>query len=305
MTIQFVTGTDAAMFAQTFILMQSLEETGATHHLTVCDFGMTSLQRRFLETRGQLATIPTLPKERQHPWYYKSALIDFIGHKASTAVWLDADTMVMTDPGPAVESLVADMNASGHTVAACQDTPSMDIAGIVQFWMRTGHDCTPFIQRLRQWNIRPQHEYLNSGFFIVNSRRWLKDWKRLTFETAPYFLFEQSAFNVVAWRSPNKVRILDAREWNLHGDALGRISFEDDGQRALCDGRRVVVVHATSLGERHHEVRVESWEISGVTRSDTIKAFRNRRLREMQSRLFRRFVTNNERVLAACWAGGE
>jgi Glycosyl transferase family 8 len=299
MGTQLLTGTNAKMFAQTFILMQSLSESGTTHPLTVCDFGLTGAQRAFLKSRGQLATIPSLPRNRRHhPWYHKAALVEFMTREASTAVWLDADMMVMSDIGPLIDTMVADMNDSGQNVAACQDTPGMDIDNIVRSWLRTERDCERFLQLLRQWNIHPQHAYLNSGFFVVTSRRLLKDWKRVTFESDPYFLFEQSAFNIVAWRAPQKVRVLDAREWNVHGECLPSISFAADSGHALCEGRRSQIVHATSLDERYHEETVERWYAKGVERSDVIKYFRNPKLREMQRGLFDRFVKENERALA-------
>jgi len=77
--IDYLTGTDARTFPQCFILLQSFERSAPGARFRVCDFGLTGGQRRFLGSRGQLATAnPPVPKALDHPWFHKAALGTFV-----------------------------------------------------------------------------------------------------------------------------------------------------------------------------------------------------------------------------------
>src|SRR6266851_3511911 len=114
MAIEYFAGTDARMFPQCFMLLPSFEEAGAPNTLRICDFGLSSGQRRFLASRGQLATpTPAVPKHLKDPWYHKAALVDFGSRNAAAYVWLDADMVVLTDPRPLVAAILDEMGRSG------------------------------------------------------------------------------------------------------------------------------------------------------------------------------------------------
>jgi hypothetical protein len=293
MTIQFLTGADSRMFAQLFILLQSFEDLGASAAIAVCDFGLSAPQRRFLEERRQLAALPPSRGKPLHPWYYKSSLIDFLPREAEVAAWVDADMVMLADPRPAVAALVAEMAKDGQTFATCVDDPRREIAHFLEEIEQGGRNVRPFRELLAQWRIAPQHyPYLNSGFFIVTSRRWLKDWKKTTFEVDEHFLWEQNAFNITAWRNPAAVRLIDPRQWNLHGEALARLTRS--GDRLLCEDQTVMVIHATSFGERHHSVEMTNWSVAGRPQTSRLRLFRDPALRALQTSLFDRFVLANE-----------
>jgi hypothetical protein len=302
MSARFLTGTNAKMFGQTLILMQSFAESGAGDALTVCDFGLTPAQRRFLAARRQLATLPKRPEEGRHSWYDKASLGDFIDGDPETVVWVDADMIVTSDPRPLVAAILVEMTRDGHCIAACPDDSGHDLGHFLRWASDGGNDCVQFRRVLDQSQIDRGRPYLNSGFFIVTSRRWLEDWKATTFAIGTELLFEQNAFNVVAWRHPDSVRLLDARRWNAHNDALGRLSFEDGGAVPLCDDQPVAILHATSQNDSHIHFKVVHFALGGTPAAVRIKAFRHKRLSEMQLGLLSRFLAQNDGDLAGCLA---
>ncbi|HZB93471.1 MAG TPA: hypothetical protein VE397_18630, partial [Stellaceae bacterium] len=281
MTIQFLTGTDSRMFGHVFILLQSFAELEASGAIAVCDFGLSAPQRRFLEARGQLAEVPALRGKRIHPWYAKASLVDFLPRAAEVAVWVDADMVMIQDPRTLVAALVAEMAKERQTLAACVDDPRIDIARFIQKIEQIGGDVRPFRALLAQWRIPPKRPYLNSGLFVAASRRWLEDWKKTTFEVEEHMLWEQNAFNVTAWRNAAAVRLLDRRQWNVHGDALAQI--ERAGDRLLCDGEAVVALHATSEGERHIATEMHPWSLAGRPQTSRLRFFRDEALRALQA----------------------
>jgi hypothetical protein len=297
--LTFFTGSDANMLPQSFILLQSVRETAPDANLVFCDFGLTPAQRGFVERRCKLATNSYLPEHRLHPWLRKGSLVDFMSGEFEVAVWIDADMLLLDDPRDELGAIIDDMAAKNQSIAACPDAPSLTLDRYMIWCTTAGAHIDQFRRDLHQRRISGAHNYLNSGFFVVRSRRWLKDWKQATLAAVPdEYLFEQNAFNVMAWREPIKVRSLDTARWNAHGPILARIGVDHQG-KVTCYDRRVVGLHATS-GDRAL-VRNERLEWAADGRplvSNGFKFFTHPALRELQRGLFERFVAENSAGLA-------
>jgi hypothetical protein len=299
MKIAFLTGTDASMFGQVLLLLQSFEDVGAGGALTICDFGLNQRQRRFLEARYRLAVRPAATEDGQHAWYQKASLLDFAVGGPDAVVWIDADMIVTRDPRPLISEILAEMSRDGHCVAVCRDDTGFDLDQFLQWTANDGRKCVRFAELIESRNVSAQCPYLNSGFFIVTLRPWLEAWKATAFEIGRELLFEQNAFNVVAWRRPDSVRILDARQWNVHGSALGRTVVDDRGTGLLCDDMSVVILHAASTKENTpvHQKTVD-FVLGSTPASVPLRLFRHPRLSEIQLNLFRRFLARNESEMA-------
>jgi hypothetical protein len=300
MNLRFLTGTNAKMFGQMLLLLQSFEEAGAGAALTVCDFGLTPEQRRFLAARNQLAALPSRAEEGRHSWYDKASLTDFIEGDPDVVVWVDADMIVTSDPRPLVAAIVEEMRRDGQCVAACLDDSGHSLDDFLRWAAGDGNPCPRFAQLLERDGIGRERPYLNSGFFIVTSRPWLEAWKAATFEIGTELLFEQNAFNLVAWRAPGSVRLLNAQRWNLHNDALGRVTFVDGSPAPLCDGEPVAVLHATAKSETHIHFKVVHFTLGEKPVSVRLKAFRHPMLSQMQLGLLSRFLEANGITLEGC-----
>lgn len=297
MIVQFVTGADDRMFMQTLILLQSFANVGAAGAIKVCDFGFTAGQRSFLKAHDYLLVAdPPIPQSHQHPWYRKAALVEFIARDVDAAVWLDSDVILAGDPRSEVEALVAEMRHSGEMIAACNE--GFDLGTFCHSWEAKGKNTAPFVRLLHQFGVASHHPYLNSGVFIAASRGWLAKWKKVTFDIKEHFLFEQNAFNAVAWLAPEHVRLLNRRHWNLHGSDLDRISIGTDLASLRCDDQEVMVVHATSEYERHVSL-VEGRGRLGDKRIPVwLKIFRQPSLQAQQRALLDQFIGSHEAELA-------
>jgi hypothetical protein len=110
-------------------------------------------------------------------------------------------------------------------------------------------------------------------------------------------LFEQNAFNVMAWREPSKVQTLDLWRWNVHGRMLARIAVAADG-KITCYDRPVIGLHATSPDPTFLKHERHGWTAGGKAFTSDIRLFTHPTLRELQCRLFARFVADNGSALA-------
>jgi hypothetical protein len=293
--IQYLTGTNDKMFAQALILLQSAEEVGASGLVKVCDFGLTEGERAFLESRAQLAVAdPPVPAVLSHPWFHKAAIADFAGPDAETVVWIDADMILMTDPRPHVEALLAAMRSDGREIAATPDYLGPSIGETIRQIAAQGHYVAPFELRLTEQGISREHRYLNSAFFVADSREMLDAWKRITRETNEHCLFEQNAFNVAAWRTPDRVLILDRGVWNLFDADLESASFSGIGSGLLCHGQQVLVLHCAG---KFCETIMKTIDVRGCRLSSMLRAFTEPNLRAIQIGLLERFVAENQEPL--------
>jgi len=298
MAVQFVTGTDAALFWQTVILLQSFEEAEACIPVKVCDFGLTPAQKGFLAERDQLIPIPPLTGTLHHPWNYKTVLGSLVGPGTDAIVWLDADMVVTRDPGPLVTEIVEAMKSLGQIVAACPDDCGYSLGSFLEIEGGKGRNVAPFKRNLEAHGVDLTPPYLNSGFLIATRDFRFDEWEKLTLGTEPHFLWDQSSLNVCAWSRPSTVRVLDKREWNVHGFALGRARIDEDNLQVLCEDRIATVLHATSPGAVYHDYIEAKWPLAGKEHAFRFKVFRNPGLGAIQLTFLNRFIHQNENNLA-------
>ena len=76
-SVVFVTGVDAGMFGQLFLLLGSLRRNSPSVWLHVCDLGLTEAQREYFRRGKRLLKRPVGRPLRRHPWYGKAALGDY------------------------------------------------------------------------------------------------------------------------------------------------------------------------------------------------------------------------------------
>ena len=298
MKLQIVTGADDRMFLHTLILLQSFANAGAADAIKVCDFGLTVGQQSFLKSRDMLlvAEMP-LPTANKHPWYKKAALVDFIPSDADAVMWLDSDVMLTGKTLLSeVAALIDEMRDASAVIAACRD--ELDLGSFCRMWDGQGKNVAPFAQILDDFGIALDHPYLNSGVFVTTSREWLAEWKSIALDVQEHFLFEQNAFNVVAWRAPARMRTLDRRRWNVHGPDLNRISVGGDLASLRCDDQEIMVVHATSPDAKHVQLIEGSGMIGDRRIPVRLRLFSDQHLQARQFALLDQFIKLHEAELS-------
>jgi hypothetical protein len=240
-SIAFVTGADAFMFGQIFLLLGSLARHSPGVRLYVCDFGFDAPQRDYLARTGRLLERPAGRPPARHVWDHKAALGAYIARlEADWVVWLDADLVILGDLPTLVGALCAEMEADDQIVAAAgSDAFSL---GSLDWLERTPR----FKQAMSARHL--DCPYLNSGFIVCRSREFLDHWTAQTTALPREFLFEQNAFNLVAYEQPERLRRLDPWVWNLCGTEF-RSAQVLTAQRDLAlsgPSGRVHILHATS-----------------------------------------------------------
>ncbi len=240
-TIAFITGVDADMFGQFFLLLGSLRRNSPGLWLQVCDLGLTDPQRDYLQRSRRLLARPADRGLSRHVWYDKAALGAYTERlNADFVVWLDADLIILNDIVPMVRDICAEMQAENRIVAAAGST--------LPFGALDWLDQAPAFKRAIS-TIDPKSPYLNSGVIICRSQEFLARWATHC-EALPYeFLFEQNAFNLTAYEQPERIHLLDPWVWNLCGTAFRSVEVVPNGRDHLAViGRsgRVNILHATS-----------------------------------------------------------
>jgi hypothetical protein len=241
-TIAFITGVNADMFGQFFLLHGSLRRNSPGVWLHVCDMGLTDPQRDYLQRTRRLLARPAGRPLSRHAWYDKAALGAYTERlDADFLVWLDADLIILNDIVPEIRDVCAEMQAENKTVAAAGST-SFPFGALD--WL----DQAPGFRRAMS-ALDLKSPYLNSGVIICRSREFLARWAMYC-EVLPYeLLFEQNAFNLAAYEQPERLHILDPWVWNLCGTAFRSVEVVPTERDHLAvNGRsgRVNILHATS-----------------------------------------------------------
>jgi hypothetical protein len=261
--ILYVTGADRHLFGPTCALLASFQHRLPDQKLWVADFGFTPEQRNLFFSLGVLLEIPDAVRKQIPPdapidqpglalaWYSKASLLEYVRAFTFDAMfWIDADIIVTGDLESAAEPLVAHMQAEDKIFAAAPGSSNVSLGKFLQNQLERDPNCNiaPFAANLMNLGVAMNHPYLNSGVFIATNIDALARWRYLTCTTAPHYLFEQNAFNVIAWLEPEKVELLDYQRWNLNNLALGSAQVVIENLKPIVHSDEIesLLVHATS-----------------------------------------------------------
>jgi tetratricopeptide (TPR) repeat protein len=299
MTITYVTGVDARMFASAAILLEAFRSAGEGETLLVADFGLSEAQRAVLREKHVLLERPASVAADTHPFLLKTALLDFLADRPiDVLVWLDADMMPVDLVHSALSRLVAEMESRGEQVAAAPCGVHPHIADFVGSWQARGQDLAPFLRLLDEYRVPADAPYLNAGFFVCRSAEFLVEWRAVTESTARHLVFDQNVFNALLHAGRWKTRIVPPA-WNLHGNQLADVDVRpgEGGSRELYYGQqRVRLLHATSQGEHHERVQFRA-AVLGRRFSGRVKLFRHELLRAWQLGHLQQFLEREAALL--------
>jgi hypothetical protein len=233
-----VTGVDEAMFFQLLLLGESLRRHSPSFALHVCDFGLTEPQRAYVHRRFVLLDKPDIAA--RHPWDYKARLGRYVaGTSCDAVVWIDADMIVLGDLEAPLQTLLAEMLADDHALAA----PDIGMS----IGEQLAADPAPSYAALVQ-GFDPATPYLSSGFFMCRADGFFEVWAQQTALMNFEMLYEQNAFNLTALGSRAQVRILDRFRWNLGANDLQaqKIELSDGALAVTGPSSPALILHATS-----------------------------------------------------------
>lgn len=295
MHIAYVTGSDSNLFLNAGILFDSFEEFMPDQTLRICDFGLEDCHRQFFAERGTLLPTPSQLSDYEHPYYKKASLIDFLPDEDFDAlIWLDADMMLVSSIHDGVTALVAELTEKGESAALCVDDNRLTLKGFLAAYRGKDEEIEAFERDLKENGIDLSLPYLNTGFIILTSRRLAEEWRDTVLEQSVGFLFEQNAFNVLAHRRDEGVRLLSASEWNVHGHLLWTALTP----RAK---RQARILHPTPPDKRYYaRVINKRFRVAGKALRGDLKIFARHDLNNMQHRHLMRFLKGNFAQLVDC-----
>jgi len=270
------------------------------HRLSVCDFGLTGAQVKFLHGLGVLLERPPILASRG-VFHCKAALARYLRHNGraiedyGAVVWLDADLTLMEVAAGDFQTVIAAMTSAGAAVAACGEPSGRNVGQ-----MADAAAMAPFARIVADTGIDRSLPYFSSGVIFCRSAAVLDRWEDMTNAVADHPLFEQNMFNVSLYQTALPVRMLDCEEWQAQGQSLDRVQLvESDGRTAARIGEKnIKTLHATSPGQGHLLIALCRMRVRDLDLIGPYKLLFPEPLRLHQLRLLAVFiVTHGEALL--------
>lgn len=293
MTIAYITGADANLFANTLMLLDSVAHHQPDLSLGVCDYGFTSAQARFFEALGCLLPTPQQHAGHTHPWYFKAAMVDYVTPTgADELVWIDSDIIALRPFRSDMEALAGEMDARGCAVAACPDASGVTLESFLKDWRGRDADVAPFEEMIADFGIDPAQQYLNSGVLYCRDLTFAEAWRDLVLKQHVWLLFEQNSFNALALRPPGQALVLDTALWNSHGQLLETVLTPEGGETPY-------LLHTTSHGKLHVDGEL-TFGVRNRHTTGNLKLFVRDDLRGLQLQHLQRFLDRHFDLLVDC-----
>ena len=287
----YITGADDHLLANLFMLLDAAAEHEPALDLKICDFGFSAPVARFLQRMGWLLPKPAFLTGKDHPWYAKAAMADYLPDDQAAArgfVWIDADIIPLAPFDAGVTRIAGALREGGQSVALCPDDCGYSLADFIDVWRGRDREVDPFADQLAARGIAGDHRYLNTGFIVCVDPAFARAWRDLVLKQHVWLLFEQNSFNTLAYGNPDCVEVLDTAEWNAHGSLLDGVDASGGGAARF--------VHATSAGDRHVDGEL-TVGVQGKARRMNLKLFVREDLRTRQLAHLEHFMNRHADAL--------
>lgn len=301
----YITGANCSYFPVICSFLQSFGEWCNDERLYVCDFGLSAEQQDFFSRKGILLPRPSGLAAGLHPFYYKASLLLYLEPlQFDIVVWVDCDCLVVGPVGVRVDRWAAQFGKDETFLGVCPDC-SDSVKDFIERVKTRRVDASPFRQLMVDAGLALDGLYLNSAFFILRCRDFLSEWFALSFEIDCHVLFEQNVFNYLAYKGLTGVYMLNRDTWNVHDLSLNRLAVVEDNNRrdrVYLDGKRVLIVHATSLDGRASFGQGMTMEVGGVRMQGVFRLVRHPEIQRLQIGSFGKYVQTNRDLLLECGA---
>jgi hypothetical protein len=248
----FVTGSNAPYFPMLCLLLASFDRFAPGVPLYVCDFGLTEGQANFLATKGLLLPRPDHIATGLHPYLYKGRLNDFVTPlNFDVLTWIDSDCVLTGLFAAEVQRLIAQHEPDQPFLYVTADLVENHTLG--SFIARNPEKTRPFAKALADSKLPHDKPYLSCGLFILRSKPLLQEWAKLTTALPPHFLFEQNAFNIVAYQYIQRITLLDWVTFSVCGSKLNDLTVLAGGHypgSIRLQDTITIVIHIAATNEQ-------------------------------------------------------
>jgi SEC-C motif len=274
------------------MLLESLQSCFPGVPCHVMDFGLNDAQRRYFEEKKLLLNIPAGLSKTDHPYKLKSSMASFLpGEPASLPIWIDCDIIAVRAAGQELLDVAGELVAQNKVMAISTDEgPNKTIESVCNTYgeakLRAAITADPSLK---------DRCCLNAGVVIFSNRETVRNWQVVAAAQDGDMFPDQNALNLMCYREPTRVKVLDARVWNVHAGLLK--SVNGTGEGIDCDGEKTIFVHATSAYPGDIMGGAMPISAKDLGCEAFLRFFTNDRLRSLQENYLSTFLRTNFETL--------
>lgn len=291
-SLKFVTGTNDKYFFMCGMLLESLQSCFPGIPCRVMDFGLSEPRRKFFAEKNLLLNIPASLSKTDHPYKLKSSMAWFVPDEpASLPVWIDCDIVAVRPASQELLDLAGELVAQNKIMAISTDEgPNKTLESVCNSYgeakLRAALAADPSLGERR---------CLNAGVVVFANRGALENWQVVAAAQDGDMFPDQNALNIMCYRDPARVTVMDARVWNVHAGLLKSVKAAGNG--IDCAGEKPIFAHATSAFPG--DIMGGSMPISAkdLGCEAFLRFFTNDRLRSLQENYLTAFLRTNFELL--------
>lgn len=272
MKFTYITGCDSNYFLQTGILLQAFKQHCPGAILHVCDFGLTSQQKKIFSKLDILLPMPSHLDKGLHPWIYKSSITHYTDKLSfDFLIWIDSDAFSVGSFREEIEKQCLSVSHDEECVFICQGK-------IGRSWKLA----SPPGNR-EYFAMSGDYPYFNSGIWALRSTKVLEEWAAIINKVPKQGMFEQDTFNYLLKKHGVSISKLENDIWNVTHDSLDNLNITDKNTITL-NSTPVLVIHITGTFQT---VNISIGSLRG-----TIRVLKNSEMKSLQLNMLKEWVVS-------------
>ncbi len=291
-SLTFVTGANDKYFFMCAILLESLQSCFPGVACRIMDFGLSDARRNYFDGKKLLLNIPAGLSKTDHPYKLKSSMASYLTEASlQMPIWIDCDIIALRAASQELGDLAHELVSQNKDIAISTDegpnkTPDAVCSAFGEAKLRAAIADNPALKEAR---------YLNAGLAVFSNRDAARNWQVVAAVQQGDLFPDQNALNIMCYRDPDRVTVLDLRVWNVHAGLLKNVKASDG--EIYCEGQKPVFAHATSAypGDLYGGTMPISAKDRGC--EAFLRFFTNDHLKRLQEQYLSGFLRNNFETL--------
>jgi hypothetical protein len=243
-SLTFVTGANDKYFFMCGMLLESLQSCFPGVPCLVMDLGLSEARRKYFEEKKLLLKLPAGLNKADHPYRLKSSMASFLGDaQLSIPIWIDCDIIAIRAASRELSDLARELVSHNKDMAIATDEGPNQTLGAIG----SSFGEIKLLAAIADDPSLKERRCLNAGLVVFSYPGAARGWQTVAAAQDGDKFPDQNALNLMAYRDPDRVTVLDSRIWNVHARLLKAVKAT--GNEVTCDGQKPIFVHATSAYE--------------------------------------------------------